>query len=112
MPQTIQIFVNLTINPASTPPPPPISSSPSSSAGSPIALPDETVGVAVPPTQITQIQGGTPPFGQPVVDPSSPNPLPPGLSFSTDSNGNVTVSGTPTNAGTGPFTLSVQDSGA
>jgi hypothetical protein len=109
MPQKIQIFVNLTINPAA---PQPLVENPPSSAASPINLPAETVGVPVPPTPITQISQGTPPYGQPVVDPSSPNPLPPGLTFATDAQGNVTVSGMPTNAGSGPFTLSVSDSGA
>jgi hypothetical protein len=112
MPQSIQIFVSLTINPPAPPPPPPLTESPASSAANPIALPAETVGVAVPSTQITQLQGGTPPYGQPVVDPASPNPLPPGLVFATDAQGNVTVSGVPTNAGSGPFTLVVSDSGA
>lgn len=107
MPQSIQIFVNLTINQAVQP----LSENPPSTAAAPIVLPAETVGVAVSPTPITQISGGTPPFSQPTLDPSSPNPLPPGLTFATDAQGNVTVSGTPAAAGSGPFTLLVTDSG-
>ena len=61
--------------------------------------------------EATAVSGGTPPYKQPVVDPSSPSPLPPGLSFATDGNGNVTVSGTPTVPGSGTFILSVADSG-
>jgi len=105
MPQTVKITVNLNINPA---PPPALAANPST-----VSLPDETVGVSVPPTPVSQVSGGTPPYQAPVVDPASPNPLPPGLSFAIDaSTGNVTVSGTPTNAGSGTFVLDVSDSGA
>lgn len=107
MPQTVQITVNLNINPAAPPPPPTLVAAPSS-----VSLPDETVGTAVSGVAVATVSGGTPPYGQPVVDPASPNPLPPGLTFSTDASGNVTVSGTPTNAGSGTFVLDVTDSGA
>ncbi len=110
MPQTVQITVSLNINPAPPPPPPPpppLVASPSS-----VSLPDETVGVAVSGVPVAVVSGGTPPFQAPVVDPASPNPLPPGLSFDIDASGNVTASGIPEAAGSGTFVLDVSDSGA
>jgi hypothetical protein len=109
MPQTIQTYVTFTINPAA---PPPLTETPASSAASPIVLPTMTVGVPVTAVQVTQISGGTAPATQPVVDPGSAAPLPPGLTAAIDSNGNLTVSGTPTVAGTGTVTLDVSDSSA
>ncbi len=104
MPQTVQITVSLTISPV---PPPALLASPPS-----VTLPTETVGVAVSAVPVSAISGGTPPYTQPVVDPASPNPLPPGLSAAIDAFGNVTISGTPTAAGSGQFVLDVSDSGA
>lgn len=104
MPQTVQITVSLTISPAA---PAPLVATPAT-----VDLPAQTVGEAVPPTPVAVVTGGTPPYTQPVVDPASPNPLPPGLTFAIDGSGNVTVSGTPTNAGSGTFILDVSDSGA
>ena len=106
MPQTVKITISLNINPAPPPPPPPLVANPPS-----VSLPDETVGVSVMGVPVTTISGGTPPFSQPVVDPASPSPLPPGLSASIDADGNVTVTGTPEAAGTGTIVLSVSDSG-
>lgn len=104
MPQTVKISVTLNINPSA---PPALVANPPAAT-----LPDETVGVAVSAVPVAQVSGGTPPYAQPVVDPTSPAPLPPGLSASIDGSGNVTVSGTPTAAGSGTFVLSVADSGA
>jgi hypothetical protein len=104
MPQTVKIVISLSIAAA---PPPALVATPST-----VTLPGETVGVSVPPTPVAQISGGTPPYQSPVVDPASPNPLPPGLSFAIDAQGNVSVSGTPTAAGSGTFVLDVSDSGA
>lgn len=103
MPQSVKITVTLNINPA---PPPPLVANPPT-----VTLPGETVGEVVPTTLVTAVSGGTPPYQQPVVDPSSPSPLPPGLAFAIDSSGNVTVSGTPTVPGSGTFILNVTDSG-
>jgi hypothetical protein len=107
MPQTVKITVTLNINPAAPPPPPPLVASPAT-----VSLPDETVGTAVTNVPVATVSGGTPPYQPPVVDPASPNPLPPGLSFAIDGSGNVTVSGTPGAAGSGTFVLDVSDSGA
>lgn len=107
MPQTVKITINLNINPALPPPPPPLVATPDT-----VTLPDETVGVAVANVPVAVVSGGTPPFGQPVVDPSSPAPLPPGLSAAIDDSGNVTISGTPTAPGSGTVVLAVADSGA
>jgi hypothetical protein len=104
MPQTVQISVTLTINP---PAPPPLVASPSS-----VTLPAETVGMAVSAVPVAQITGGTGPYLAPVIDPASPSALPPGLTAAIDGSGNVTISGTPSVAGTGTFVLDVTDSGA
>jgi hypothetical protein len=115
MPQTLQIYVTLTINPPAPPPPPPLADNPASSPTSPIVLPAETSGVAVGSQPITQVSGGTPPYNQPTVDPTSPTQLPAGMSVAIDANGNVTLSGTPpvvTAPVTGTFILDVVDSGA
>lgn len=106
MPQIVQITINLNINPALPPPPPPLVATPNT-----VTLPDETVGVAVANVPVAVVSGGTPPFSQPVIDPASPAPIPPGLSFATDASGNVTVSGTPTAPGSGTIVLNVADSG-
>lgn len=106
MPQTVQITVTLTINPAVAPPLP-LVAAPSSASP-----PAQTVGVAVTAVPVAVVSGGTPPYLQPVIDPASPAPLPPGLTASIDGSGNVTLSGTPTTAGSGTFILDVTDSGA
>lgn len=110
MPQTVQIAVTLNINPAVPPPPPP--PPPLVAVPTAVTLPDETVGVAVTAVPVAVVSGGTPPFSQPVLDPSSPAPLPPGLTPSIDDSGNVTISGTPGAAGSGTFILAVTDAGA
>ena len=107
MPQTVKITINLNINPAPPPPPSPLIATPDT-----VTLPDETVGVAVTNVPVATVSGGTPPFQQPVIDPASPAPIPPGLSFGIDASGNVTVSGTPTAPGSGTIVLDVVDSGA
>lgn len=109
MPQTVQITITLNINPAVVVPPPPPTLVATPSA---VSLPDETVGVAVSNVPVATISGGTPPFQQPIIDPASPLPLPPGLSAAIDASGNVTLSGTPTSPGSGTFILDVVDSGA
>lgn len=106
MPQTVQITINLNINPAVPPPPTPLTVIPSA-----VTLPDQTVGVAVVNVPVAVVSGGTPPFSQPVIDPASPSPLPPGLSAAIDASGNVTISGTPSASGSGTFVLDVSDSG-
>lgn len=102
MPQTVQVAINFNIQP---PAPPALVANPTSANDS------LTVGQPAPPTPLSQISGGTPPYQQPVVDPSSPNPLPPGLSASIDDSGNLIVSGTPVAAGSGSVTLVISDSG-
>lgn len=107
MPQIVKITINLNINPAAPPPPPALVATPDT-----VSLPDQTVGVAVDHVPVAVISGGTPPFQQPIVDPASPAPLPPGLTASIDDQGNVTLSGTPSVAGSGTVVLDVSDSGA
>ena len=102
MPQTVQITVNFSI---AQPAPPPLVATPSSVSES------LTVGSAAPSDPVSIISGGTPPFQSPVVDTSSPSPLPPGLSAAIDASGNVTITGTPTAAGVGTVVLAVSDSG-
>lgn len=104
MPQTVKITVNLNINAAA---PAPLVATPDT-----VSLPDETVGVAVQNVPVATITGGTPPYSQPVIDPASPSPLPPGLSAAIDASGNVTISGAPTASGSGTFVLDVSDSGS
>ena len=104
MPQTVQISVTLSINP---PAPPALVATPPSAT-----LPAETVGVSVSAVPVAVVSGGTAPYQQPVIDPSSPSALPPGLTAAIDDSGNVTISGTPTTAGTGTFILDVSDSSA
>ncbi len=103
MPQTVQITITFSI---AAPAPPPLVASPTSVTDS------LTVGQAAPSTPVSVVSGGTPPYQQPTVDPSSPNQLPPGLSAAIDASGNVTINGTPTAAGTGTVVLDVVDSGA
>jgi hypothetical protein len=104
MPQSVQIAVSITINAAA---PPPLVATPST-----VTLPAMTVGVPVSNVPVAVISGGTPPYLSPTVDTSSVAPLPPGLSLAIDSSGNITVSGTPTAAGTGVVTVDDEDSGA
>lgn len=101
--QTVQITVTLNINPSA---PPPLSVD-----NSTVSLPDETVGQTVSNVPVASVTGGTPPYSV-SLDPSSPSPLPPGLSVSVDASGAVTLSGTPGAAGSGTFVLAVSDSGA
>jgi hypothetical protein len=89
MPTTTQFQITLTINPAVV--------------VTPVTLPAEEVGVAVSDVPVGQA-GGTGPFTV-AVDPNSPSAIPPGLTPAVDANGNVTISGTPTTAGTGTFWL-------
>lgn len=102
MPQTVQVTINFNIAPAQ---PPALVATP------PTASDSLTVGVPASTAPLSVISGGTLPYKQPVVDPSS-IPLPDGLSASIDANGNLTVTGTPTVAGSGSVTLNVSDSGA
>lgn len=103
MPQTVQVTINFSIAPA---PPPPLVATPATASDS------LTVGVAAPSTPISVISGGTGPYNAPTVDPASPAPLPPGLTAAVDASGNLTITGTPTVAGSGSVILDVTDSGA
>ena len=58
------------------------------------------VGVVVPATPIAQVTGGVAPYEY-ALDANS-GPLPPGVTFSEDGNGNIFLVGTPTAAGTSP----------
>jgi len=103
MPKTVQIVITFNIAPTAV--------------SDPVATPsavteDLTVGVAVPPGPVAQVSGGTPPYSQPTVDAASANPLPPGLAASIDASGNVSITGTPTTAGTGTVILDVADASA
>lgn len=59
-----------------------------------------TVGTASDGTAVAVVSGGTPPYTY-ALDPAS-GPLPPGVNFAEDSAGNITLTGTPTSAGTSP----------
>lgn len=50
---------------------------------------------------LAPITGGVPPYSA-AIDPTSPNPLPPGIAASIDANNNLVLSGTATAAG-GPL---------
>lgn len=86
-------------------------------AGAPLAVSpsqfteNATVGQAIEQANVAVVSGGNPPYSQPTVDPSSPNQLPPGVSVSIDASGNISISGTPTAAGTGTVILDIADSG-
>lgn len=103
MPQSVQVTINFNIQPAA---PPALVANPASATDS------LTVGQAAPATPVSVVSGGTPPYQQPTVDPASPSQLPPGLSAAIDDSGNLTITGTPTAAGTGVVVLNVADSGA
>jgi Putative Ig domain len=64
-------------------------------------------GVGTPYSHLFTVTGGTAPFSYSIISGSLPN----GLSLSSGSGGGL-VSGTPTTAGTFPFTIQVTDSGA
>jgi hypothetical protein len=104
MSQSVKITVQLTINP----PVPPLVATPTA-----VTLPAETSGTAVTAVPIAVVSGGTPPYSQPVIDPTSPTPLPSGMTVAIDGAGNVTLSGTPpveTSTITDTFVLDVSDS--
>ena len=103
MPQTVQITVSFNIVAAAPPP----------EVANPSAVTENlTVGTPAPTATVSVVSGGTPPYLQPVVDSASPAQLPPGLTAQIDASGNVTITGTPTLAGTGTVILDVSDSGA
>jgi hypothetical protein len=102
MPQTVQITVNFNIAPAPAPP-----------VATPSTVTENlTVGQAAPTTPVSVVSGGVPPYTQPIVDPQSPNQLPPGLTAAIDGGGNVTITGTPAAnaAGAGTVLLDISDS--
>lgn len=72
-------------------------------------LPDETVGVAVAGDLVTTVSGGQPPYTFAI----SAGSLPPGMSLAATSNPDgsetITIEGTPTQAGSGSFDLTVTD---
>jgi hypothetical protein len=69
-----------------------------------------TVGTPADGTAVGVVSGGTPPYSY-ALDPSS-GPMPTGVTFAEDSNGNITLAGTPTSAGTSstPVLLDITDS--
>jgi hypothetical protein len=69
-----------------------------------------TQGVAADGTAVATVNGGVPPYSY-SADPNSAA-LPAGVSFAEDGNGNITLAGTPTAAGTStaPVELDVTDS--
>lgn len=99
--QKVSIQVTVTVNPAAPPPPPPLVALPNT-----IALPDETVGTALPLTPVSQISGGTPPY-----DYAPTGDLPPGVEFAQDGTGAISLIGTPQAAGSFSFGIDVVDSG-
>lgn len=56
-----------------------------------------TVGVPLDGTSVAQVTGGTQPYSY-ALD-SASDPVPDGVSFSEDGNGNITLTGTPATAG-------------
>lgn len=95
----VQFTVSITITPA----PPPLAESASAGNAS------FQVGIAGNAV-LAAITGGTAPYAA-AVDANSPNPLPPGLAVSIDSNNNLIVSGTPTtDGGPAPVLIDVTDS--
>jgi hypothetical protein len=60
-------------------------------------FPDLQVGVATDGTPVATVTGGVPPY-QYALDPNS-DPMPPGVNFAEDGNGDITLAGTPTTAG-------------
>jgi hypothetical protein len=99
----VQLSVNFTVN---NPAPPPLSVTPAA------ANENLTVGQAADGIPVASVSGGTPPYTY-AMDPNSAQ-LPPGVSFAEDGNGNITLAGTPTAAGTStaPVLLDITDSAA
>lgn len=60
-------------------------------------FPSLQVGVEVADTVIAEVTGGVPPYNY-ALDANS-DPLPPGITFAEDGNGNISLDGTPTEAG-------------
>jgi hypothetical protein len=69
-----------------------------------------TVGTPVPTTTVAVVSGGVPPYTY-ALDAAS-GPLPTGVTFAEDNNGNISLTGTPTVAGTSttPVLLDINDS--
>jgi hypothetical protein len=69
-----------------------------------------TVGTAVPTAPVAVVSGGVPPYSY-ALDAAS-GPLPTGVTFSEDGSGNISLTGTPTVAGssTTPVLLDITDS--
>lgn len=98
---TVQLSVSFTVNGGT--PPNPLVVTPATAA---LTL---TVGTAADGTAVAVVSGGTAPYTY-ALDPSS-GALPPGVNFSEDSAGNITLVGTPTTAGTSstPVLLNITD---
>jgi hypothetical protein len=86
------------------PPPSPLVVTP------PTVIESLTVGTAADGTAVATASGGTPPYTY-ALDPTS-SALPTGVSFAEDGNGNITLAGTPTTAGSSltPVILNITDS--
>lgn len=67
-----------------------------------------TVGTALDGTAVAQVTGGTAPYNY-ALDVAS-DPMPDGVSFAEDGNGNISLTGTPTTAGTANVILDITDS--
>ena len=97
-----QVQLSITFNVASAPQP--LTVTPSTLTQS------LTVGVAVSSSAVAVVSGGTPPYTY-ALDANS-GPMPTGVTFNEDGNGNIFLAGTPTVAGasTSPVLLDITDS--
>lgn len=98
-----QVQLSVSFNVAA-PAPPPLVVTPAT------ANIDLTVGVPADGTAVASVTGGVAPYNY-APDPAS-GPLPDGVTFAEDGNGNITLAGTPTTAGasTSPVLLDITDS--
>jgi hypothetical protein len=98
----VQFSVVITVTPSTPPPPPLTEGAPSGTATFAQGVQSSVV--------LTSITGGVAPLVAPVVDPTSPSQLPPGITASLDASNNLILSGTPTVSGTATVLLNVNDS--
>ncbi len=99
-----QVQLSVTFNVTGGTPPPSLVVTPAS------ATENLTVGTAADGTAVAVVSGGVPPYTY-ALD-SASGPLPTGVTFAEDGNGNITLAGTPTVAGTSasPVLLDITDS--